>query len=103
MKSAKKTLSEVLVRRNIRGNIISSNSKFRSGGLGETYRKETSGQHLDSHKNRLDYLKKCIDSIVSKTIYDNYEIIILDNESNEADCIEYLEKLALNESQKSFR
>lgn len=94
LKSAKKTLSEVLVRRNIRGNIISSNSKFSYWRIKrELPVKKPLVSILIPTRNRLDYLKKCIDSIVSKTIYDNYEIIILDNESNEADCIEYLEKL----------
>ena len=55
-----------------------------TGGLGETYPQITHFlvSILIPTRNRLDYLKKCVDSIVSKTIYDNYEIIILDNESN---------------------
>lgn len=94
LKSAKKTLSEVLVRRNIRGNVISSNSKFSYWRIRRDLpAKKPLVSILIPTRNRLDYLKKCVDSIVSKTIYDNYEIIILDNESNEADCIEYLEKL----------
>ena len=41
-------------------------------------------------KDRLDLLKPCIVSIESKTAYKNYEILIVDNDSNEPDTIEYL-------------
>lgn len=33
-------------------------------------------------KNNLEMLKRCIDSISNKTVYDNYEIIVVDNGSN---------------------
>lgn len=94
LKSAKKTLAEALMRRKIQGKVISSNSKFSYWRIRRDLPpKKPLVSILIPTKNRLDYLKKCIDSIVSKTIYDNYELIILDNESNEADCIKYLESL----------
>jgi O-antigen biosynthesis protein len=47
-------------------------------------------------KNKSELLKKCIDSILSKTDYDNYEIIIVDNGSDERKAINLLKKLADN-------
>ncbi|MBD3809888.1 MAG: glycosyltransferase, partial [Sulfuricurvum sp.] len=44
-------------------------------------------------KNKIDYLRRCIDSILAKTNYNNYEIIIVDNASDEIDAIAYLDDL----------
>lgn len=44
-------------------------------------------------RNGLDVLEVCIDSILGKTTYPNYEIIIIDNGSDCPDTIEYLKQL----------
>ncbi|EKO3628588.1 glycosyltransferase [Vibrio metschnikovii] len=44
-------------------------------------------------RNGLDVLSVCIDSILAKTTYSNYEIIIVDNGSDCADTLAYLDKL----------
>ena len=44
-------------------------------------------------KNQYTYIKACIDSILEKTAYSNYEIIIVDNQSDEKDACDYLEGL----------
>ncbi|MBU3926494.1 MAG: glycosyltransferase, partial [Bacteroidetes bacterium] len=41
-------------------------------------------------KDRVDLLKRCINSIEEKSSYKNYEVIIVDNLSREADTFEYL-------------
>jgi glycosyltransferase involved in cell wall biosynthesis len=41
-------------------------------------------------KDRVDMLKRCINSIEEKTFYKNYEVIIVDNLSRKADTLEYL-------------
>ena len=44
-------------------------------------------------RDRLELLQKCIESILGKTDYDNYEIIILDNDSGEPDTLRYFEQM----------
>ena len=44
--------------------------------------------------NKLDYLKRCVESAVKNTDYPNYEIIILDNASTEGGTKEYLTSLS---------
>lgn len=44
-------------------------------------------------RNGLDVLSVCIDSILAKTTYSNYEIIIVDNGSDCPDTLAYLDKL----------
>jgi GT2 family glycosyltransferase len=41
-------------------------------------------------KDGLDLLRRCIDSVVTRSTYDNYEIVIVDNQSTDADTLAYL-------------
>ncbi len=45
-------------------------------------------------RNRLNVLKPCIESLLDKTTYTNYEILIVDNDSDEDDTLAYLAELA---------
>lgn len=49
-------------------------------------------------KDRIDLLKRCIESIQNRSSYDNYEIIIVDNMSQEEETAAYLDGLG-----KSYR
>ncbi len=44
--------------------------------------------------NHLEDLKKCIDSIILKTTYDNYEIIVVENNSDDKELFEYYEYIS---------
>lgn len=44
-------------------------------------------------RNRLDLLKVCIESIVAKTDYPDYEIIVVDNNSDDEPTLEYMDEL----------
>ena len=41
-------------------------------------------------RNGLSLLRQCLDSIWKRTTYPNYEIIVVDNGSDEPECLEYL-------------
>lgn len=59
-------------------------------------------------KDKVDLLERCIQSILSKTSYPNYEILVVDNRSQEKAAIQYLEtlrktpKIRIIEYQKDF-
>jgi len=40
-------------------------------------------------RDRIDLLKQCIDSIIERTEYDNYEVIVIDNDSQEQSSKDY--------------
>lgn len=47
-------------------------------------------------RDRVDLLRKCIDSILAKTTYNNYELLIVDNCSREKETRDYLADLKNN-------
>jgi GT2 family glycosyltransferase len=48
-------------------------------------------------KDKVEILKKCIESILNRSTYDNYEILLVDNQSTEAGTLRYYETLKNNE------
>jgi glycosyltransferase involved in cell wall biosynthesis len=48
-------------------------------------------------RDRASCLQKCLESIFEKTVYRNYEVIVLDNESHESETLEYLAALGKRE------
>jgi len=54
-------------------------------------------------RNGFKILKQCIDSIFKKTSYRNYEIMIIDNGSDDPETLDYIQKLSLNEQIRIFR
>ncbi len=47
-------------------------------------------------KDKIEYLKKCIDSIIEKTKYTNYEILIINNNSIEKETFDYFDIIKSN-------
>ncbi|SDG88410.1 glycosyltransferase family 2 protein [Pelagibacterium luteolum] len=45
-------------------------------------------------RDRFELIKGCVDSILEKTIYSNYEILIVDNGSTDPDTLAYFESLS---------
>lgn len=54
-------------------------------------------------RNGLSLLRQCIDSIIEKTIYSNYEIIIVDNGSDDPATLSYLKQLKTKTNFKVLR
>ncbi|MTI63759.1 glycosyltransferase [Methylophaga sp.] len=58
-------------------------------------------QHQDKPKvsiiiptrDKLEYLQPCVESLLDKTSYDNYEVLVVDNQSRDPDTLDYYEQL----------
>ncbi|MDE5866125.1 MAG: glycosyltransferase family 2 protein [Lachnospiraceae bacterium] len=50
-----------------------------------------------ANKDHVSDLKRCITSVIEKSTYENYEIIVVENNSTEADTFAYYEELKENE------
>jgi O-antigen biosynthesis protein len=93
--SAKKALVDALTRRDLTG-------KVEDGIFPSSYRIHYEIQDnpcvsiIIPTKDRSDILKQCIQSILKKTEYQNYKIIIVDNQSSDEKTIEYYALLERN-------
>ena len=57
---------------------------------------------LIPNKDHISLLKKCIDSILKLTTYDNYEIVIIENNSEKEETFSYYEEVSKNKKIKIF-
>jgi len=100
--NAKKALSDHLRRNGIRGEVL-------DGLWPGSYRvkRDLIGDPLVSiiipTRDRVEVLKKCVDSIREKTDYGNYEIIIVDNDSSEGRTHDYFEELETRRNVKVLK
>ncbi|MBL7767202.1 MAG: glycosyltransferase family 2 protein [Chitinophagaceae bacterium] len=89
--AAKRALEEALLRRGLTGNV-----KFLSGlrGYRIDYGLQTSGKVsiIIPSKDQKELLKNTIDSILQKTDYKNYEIIILNNNSHTSEFYDFIKE-----------
>lgn len=44
-------------------------------------------------KDKLEFLQPCVESLLDKTRYDNYEVLVVDNQSREPDTLAYYDQL----------
>lgn len=54
-------------------------------------------------RDRVELLRLCIDSILSKTIYPNFEIVVVDNQSSDPETLDYLAQLERHEGVRLMR
>jgi len=47
-------------------------------------------------RDKLELLRACVDSVINKTAYENYELVIVDNDSEDPDTIDYLQNITEN-------
>ncbi len=90
--SAKKALREALARRDIEGEVIDG-IRIGSYRVKRKIKDAPLVSVIIPTKDNKFLLEKCIDSILEKTEYINYEIIIVNNASQDPVTLEYLENL----------
>ncbi|EIM02481.1 glycosyltransferase family 2 protein [Rhodanobacter denitrificans] len=54
-------------------------------------------------RDGLDYLSRCVNSIRAKSTYRNYEILIIDNQSSDADALAYMDAQAMHADTQVLR
>lgn len=87
--NARKALNDALLRRKISAEVLTG----KYPGFFRIKREITGNPGVSiiiPTRNKVKVLKKCIKSIVEKTDYKNYEIIVIDNNSNDPHTLEYL-------------
>lgn len=89
--AAKKALAEHLQRVGLEGTVTDSR-------IPSTYRinykiSDPLISIIIPNKDHIDDLEKCIDSIIKKSTYSDYEIIVVENNSTEKSTFEYYKKL----------
>ena len=84
-----------------RGTVPATVSRW---GSEYTVRYQPQGQPLVSiivpFRDKVEYLQVCVDSIIKRSLYKNYEIILINNRSKHPETLEYLASLAGNPSIK---
>ena len=90
---AEKALQEAVQRRGIAGSVMPS-------GVGAFHRIKYNMSPINPlvsiiipTRDRIDLVKVCIDGIINKTSYKNWEVLIIDNDSQEKESLQYFETL----------
>jgi glycosyltransferase involved in cell wall biosynthesis len=91
-KAAQKALEETLERRGESGK-VEFLPFFRGYSIRYQIRNTPKISIIIPSKNKSEMLKACLDSIISKTTYTNYEIIVVDNGSTEPAAIEFYKSM----------
>jgi GT2 family glycosyltransferase/RimJ/RimL family protein N-acetyltransferase len=89
--SAAKALNEAFRRRGIEGEVVPANAPGYFRARRRIVRPGKVSIIIPT-RDKLDLLRRCIDSIEQKTDYRDYEIIIVDNGSKQSDTREYLRR-----------
>jgi hypothetical protein len=90
--NSKKAIDEYFRRKNIKAYVDITDFGYRTRYLIPKIEPKISIIILT--KNKYSFFKKCFESIINKTLYKNYEFIIIDNNSDEPEILEYLLKIS---------
>ena len=90
--NSKKAIDEYFRRKNIKAYVDITDFGYRTRYLIPKIEPKISIIILT--KNKYSFFKKCFESITNKTLYKNYEFIIIDNNSDEPEILEYLLKIS---------
>jgi glycosyltransferase involved in cell wall biosynthesis len=94
---AKKALQEHLTRIGYDGKVTNS-AVFGFYKISFVIKKRPKVSIIIPNKDEAETLKRCIDSIINKTAYKNYEILIIENNSCKSDTFDYYAQVSKNKS-----
>jgi glycosyltransferase involved in cell wall biosynthesis len=94
---AKKALQEHLARIGYDGKVTNS-AVFGYYKIAYILKKRPLVSILIPNKDEAEILKRCIDSVINKTTYTNYEILIIENNSCKKDTFDYYAQVSKNKS-----
>jgi len=94
--ASEKALFDYFSRNNIDAKTISLKSLPGNNQFKRDYNDNSKISIIIPTKDRVDLLKPCIDSIIEKTTYQNYEIIIADNQTTCLETLKYFHSLKNN-------
>ncbi len=91
--AAKRALVDSMARRGVE--IVGVADGFWTGSYRVRYavKRDPKVSILIPNKNSPEVLRRCIDSIVKNTLYPNYEIVIIDNQSDDPELLKYYDDL----------
>jgi GT2 family glycosyltransferase len=99
--AAVKALNEHLARRRINAQAISVDAGYRV--IYELNGEKPLVSLIIPTHNRVDLLRRAVDSILEKTRYSNYELIIIDHRSDEAESLAYLNEISCIDNVRVMR
>lgn len=91
-----RALAEALDRRGIAAEVSRPGWSYREGFPGFELDFAETGPKvaiLIPTRDRVDLLRRCVDSVLDRTYYDNYEVVIIDNGSEQPETLDYLSRL----------
>src|SRR5208283_713471 len=107
MEAGRKAVHEALVRRGMHAVAYQPDWAIRAGACIFSHRFTLVNPPLVTiiipTKDQVKVLKRCVNSIVEKTDYPNYEILIIDNESVEDKTIKYLNEVSQRPNVRTVR
>ncbi len=102
IEAGRRAVENALLRRGLKGKVelpIKSTHYL----VDYLYDKEPKVSIIIPTKDKVEMLKSCVDSILKKTKYKNYEVIIVDNNSVEKDTFKYFDTLKKNRNIKVIK
>lgn len=101
-RSGKRALEAHLARRAVRAEV---GAGLLPGTFRVSYRHDIQPQVsvIIPTRDRLEYLEPCVESLLAKTDYPHYEVLVVDNQSEDPDTLAYLEALARRERIRVLR
>jgi len=101
--AGQKALKDAVSRRKIKADVIEIKERPTNYRLKyKLSKREPKVSIIIPFKDKADLLKQCVESILTKTTYQNYEIVLVSNNSNESETHDLVKRLTKNSRIKAY-